>query len=84
MPQRGEFGTERLSQLHTSETSGVNVGKAKGKTERDCCSNDGTDKGGYNREKGVHLLLYWLGGTTLGILLVVPIIWVLCKYVWFA
>jgi hypothetical protein len=79
----GDLRCERLSQLHAREASGVDVGEAKSKAERNPSTNQSTEKSEYrffHEGPTIDGIIGGVAGLIVGSILVV----LLCKYVWFA
>lgn len=89
MPQLSEFWSKRLPQLHAGEASGVEVGKTTGEAKCNCSSDDGTENRTANADKGkivgsrLHVYLWGFLGIATGLIISVPIVWFLCRYVFY-
>ena len=78
----GDLRCKRLSQLHTCEMSGVNVGKTESEAERNPRTNQSAKKSEYRLFHDDPTIDGIIGGVV-GLILGSILVTLLCKYVWF-
>ncbi len=88
--QLGEFWPESFPQLHSGKPFSVKSGEVDGKSVGAPCPEQGTKGGATNANEGnsiwtyFHFYLALVVGWIIGAAISLPLIWFLCKYVWYA